>query len=171
MSCKNYLPRVVAFLPQEAPCVMYTDAMWEPGQPAGLGCVIFSPRRSRPLGLYSQIPDALLREFLPRETQINQAEVAAALLATRFAQDVLRDSFLIHFVDNASALAGLIKGHSQQWDLSSSPSSAHVARRLIRDVGMNGSKAAPTSPKTTRMTLAWQASRTLAPPEIGNAFY
>ena len=111
-------PRVVAFLPQSRPCIIYTDAMWSQGQPAGLSCVIFSPRRRQPVGLYSQLPEQVFVQFTPRDTHINQAEIAALLLATCYAPDLLKHEFVVHFVDNSAALAGLVKGHSCNWDSS-----------------------------------------------------
>ena len=97
---------------------MYTDAMWAEGQPAGLSCVLFSARRDRPLGIYSQLPECVFKQFLPRDTHINQAEIAALLLATCYAPELLEHEFVLHFVDNSAALSGLVKGHSCQWDSS-----------------------------------------------------
>ena len=52
------------------------------------------------------------------DTHINQAEIAALLLATCYAPELLEHEFVVHFVDNSAALAGLVKGHSCQWDSS-----------------------------------------------------
>ncbi|CAE8621187.1 unnamed protein product, partial [Polarella glacialis] len=108
--------RQVQFGPQEAFTIVYTDAMWEPGQPCGLGLVIHSPRRSKPLGLAAIVPDAVVRMLVPKDTQIGQAEVLAALLGPHNLPELYRNADILHFVDNQSALSGLIKGVSPKED-------------------------------------------------------
>ncbi|CAE8621888.1 unnamed protein product [Polarella glacialis] len=108
--------RHVQFGLQEALTIVYTDAMWEPGQPCGLGLVIHSPRRSKPLGLAAIVPDAVVRMLVPKDTQIGQAEVLAALLGPHNLPELYRNADILHFVDNQSALSGLIKGVSPKED-------------------------------------------------------
>ena len=53
-----------------------------------------------------------------RETHVGQCELFATLVALYNAPEVFRDSRLLGFVDNTSALCGLISGHSGKVDIS-----------------------------------------------------
>ena len=113
-----FQPRCVTFNEPKPPTLIYTDAVFTPGQPVGLSCVIFAPQLRKPQGLYAKLPDSLMEQFRRRETHISQAEIAAVLLAAIHEPECLRQKDVIHFIDNSSALSGLIKGHSSQNDSS-----------------------------------------------------
>ena len=90
--------------------------MFEADKEVGMSCVLFSPRRCRPLGFFAVLPPSVLNQLKDRDTHINLAEVAAALLAPVHAPELLARAFCLHFVDNTAALSGFIKGRSPQQD-------------------------------------------------------
>ena len=119
--------RTINLTPNPADCVVvYTDAMWEEGQPAGMAFVAFCVKWSRPKCAYLCVPDDYLRVLLPRETQINQAEVLAAVLVPQALGSLLQGCDVLHFVDNQGALAALIKGYSPQEDCSALCAMIHL---------------------------------------------
>jgi hypothetical protein len=98
--------------------VLYTDAMYEPGSPCGLGFVMKSPLREQPVAGVAILPEDILLQFLPRKQQIGQAECFAALLAPYNLPELFTEANVIHFVDNQSALSCLISGSIPQQDTS-----------------------------------------------------
>jgi len=100
----------VAFRHPEPPVIVYSDAMFVPGQPMGLGAIVFSPRSPRPVGLFTEVPEELTQQLLPKKTHIGQGEALAGLLGPIHVPELYENAFVIHFVDNTSALSGLIKG-------------------------------------------------------------
>ena len=86
--------------------------MFEPGSPVGLGCIVSGGCLRRPVALYATVPDSLLKQLLPRETFINQAEMLALLLGPSNLPEVFQGSDVVSFVDNTSALEGAISGVS-----------------------------------------------------------
>ena len=90
--------------------LLWTDAMYEPPAPAGMGFVLSSPRLRRPVAGAAVIPHEVLAQFLPRKQQIGQAEGFAGILPLFNCADALKGLDLLHFVDNTSALAGFVNG-------------------------------------------------------------
>jgi len=86
-------------------------------RPAGLGFVIFVPSDD-PSGrgrlIYSSVfPDETTIRFFMRKGQyIGQLELLAATACYYSLPDIFRGREVIHFVDNTSAIAALIKGYS-----------------------------------------------------------
>ena len=97
---------------QKGMALLWTDAMYEPPAPAGMGFILSSPRLPKPVAGAAVIPHELIVQFLPRKQQIGQAEGFAGVLPLFNCKDALKGLDLMHFVDNTSALAGFIKGTS-----------------------------------------------------------
>jgi hypothetical protein len=101
------------------PILLWTDASEEPGRKIGrhiAGAVVFSP--SLPCLLYTAVvvPEEVVLKWLPKKNHIGQLEIFGGTLALDTWPDLLRDQPVIHFVDNDSATASLIKGYSPQVD-------------------------------------------------------
>ena len=105
--------------PPKPSIIVWSDAMWEKSssRPAGLGFVIFVPSDD-PSGrgrlIYSSVfPDeTTIRFFMRKEQYIGQLELLAATACYYSLPDIFRGREVIHFVDNTSAIAALIKGYS-----------------------------------------------------------
>ena len=109
--------------PPSGPAIrVYTDAMYEDGVPSGLGIVVFVPPRNgqpeRVLHASDAVPASFLnRFFAPGKRQyIGQLELLAAIAAYSTFPEVLAGEQVIHFVDNTSAVAALVKGYSRAPD-------------------------------------------------------
>ena len=61
-------------------------------------------------------PPIILAHFVERATYIGQLELLAAVLPYTSLPELLRGRRVIHWIDNTSALAGLIKGYSSKPD-------------------------------------------------------
>ena len=119
--------RTINLTPDVENCVVcYTDAMWEAGKHAGMAFVAYCVKWPAPKCEYLAVPDSYLRLLLPRETQINQAEILAVALLPRALGPLLEGCDLLHFVDNQGALSALIKGYSPQEDCSALCSMIHL---------------------------------------------
>ena len=101
------------------PCVkVWTDAAWEPmsDTPATIGMVVYLPpeagRRGRYLYSSMVVPDEYMQQFQVRQQYIGQLELLAAVAAYTTFHAELRDRRVIHWIDNTSALAGLIRGYA-----------------------------------------------------------
>jgi hypothetical protein len=104
------------------PIVIWTDAMWTPGAtPRGrMGFVVYIPPGRDPAYpegryLYSSLDadEAILSRMDYRETYIGQLELLAAILVYASLPALLHGEYVLHFIDNTSALAGLIAGSSK----------------------------------------------------------
>ena len=104
---------------------VWSDAMWDPSspQPARLGWVVYAPpdeaHPSAPSGWfwsYYDVPEALLELFVRRASYIGQLEILAAVVVYFSWPDLFRDVYVVHFIDNTSAIAGLVKGYSWRPD-------------------------------------------------------
>lgn len=109
------------------PCVkVWTDAAWEPTStaPATVGIVVYIPPEAGQRGryLYSSmvVPEEYMQQFQVRRQYIGQLELLAAVAAYTTFHAELRDRRVIHWIDNTSALAGLIRGYAGAID------SAHI---------------------------------------------
>ena len=101
------------------PCVkVWTDAAWEPTStaPATVGIVVYIPPEAGQRGryLYSSmvVPEEYMQQFQVRRQYIGQLELLAAVAAYTTFHAELRDRRVIHWIDNTSALAGLIRGYA-----------------------------------------------------------
>uniref|UniRef100_A0A7S4F9Y6 Uncharacterized protein n=1 Tax=Chrysotila carterae TaxID=13221 RepID=A0A7S4F9Y6_CHRCT len=106
---------------------IWTDAMWEGSSevPARVGVVVyFPPHRMCGCGWSAaryehaslQVPPEVLEEFVPSTQYIGQLKLLAAVAAyCTFARE-LKGRRVIHWIDNTSALAALIKGYSSRPD-------------------------------------------------------
>lgn len=123
------LPRRVIRLRGTArPAVrLWTDAMWEEAadEPARIGIVVHLPgyvtEHGRTIeGKYLHasmvVPSDVMEAFVERRQYIGQLELLAAVAAYTTFADELRGRRVIHWIDNTSALAALIKGYSRAPD-------------------------------------------------------
>ena len=112
---------------------MYTDAMYEPGKPAGMAFVIKAASWPQPVAGYLAIPDDLMRTFLPKATHIQQGEtLAVALPALCDPPLPLQSLDVLAFIDNLGALACLVKGHCADCDSSAVSTMAHLLYAKLR---------------------------------------
>ena len=105
--------------PSECPTILYTDASDVPGREIGqyiVGAVLFSPRAPKPLWTAWVVPQLIVDTWIEKKTQIGQLELFAGPLALDTWADILEDTQLLHFVDNDSATASLVKGYSPKVD-------------------------------------------------------
>lgn len=108
--CQRFKPKVLQFLKVHSPITLYyTDAMWEPPAPAGLGIYVAAPGMQH-ICAYSIVPADLIQQLQSRVQQIGPAEALACLLGPYCLPQFFQDQDVIHFVDNTSALAGCIAG-------------------------------------------------------------
>ena len=108
--------RTVMFGKDRKPLVLYwTDAMWEPPAPAGLGMFLHVPGQQPICGI-AVVPSEVMDQLQKRKQQIGQAEALACLLGPYNYPESFRDREVVHFIDNTSALAGCIKGGSSVED-------------------------------------------------------
>ena len=107
--------------PAKPPIVVWSDAMWDrsrAGSPAGLGFVIYVPSDApgaKGRLLHSSVrPDARTMDFFMRNKKqyIGQLELLAATACYYSCPDIFRDRDVVHFIDNTSAIAALLKGYS-----------------------------------------------------------
>ena len=129
--CAGALSFLVALLPllrprtfrlrgrARVPIVVYSDAMYEPGQPPRVGFLVYDPERSVRWSYASAIvPDAIMASWRERKQYITQLEVLAALLPYTTSPELFRHRHVIHFVDNSGAASILVKGTSRDADAS-----------------------------------------------------
>ena len=103
--------------------LVWSDAMWEASssQPAQGGFVIRLPASNGepPVTLYSRhvTPPDVIKRFEPGKKQyIGQLELLYAVAVYTSAPEALANRRVIHFIDNTSAIAGLVKGYSRAID-------------------------------------------------------
>ena len=102
------------------PVLLYTDASDIPERQEGravVGAVLFTSKKV----LYTHwiVPEPILSKWELRSTFIGQLELLAGPLALYTWGNQLAGSQIIHFVDNESAAAGLVRGYSSKADSSS----------------------------------------------------
>jgi len=101
---------------------IYSDAMYVPGQPAGLGFVNFFPASSDGPALVvhsaTQLPvDFVKVYYYPSKSQyIGQLELLAAIVPYVSLAEELEGCDMVHWVDNKGAAAALVKGYSSAND-------------------------------------------------------
>ena len=104
---------------------VWTDACWEEAKgdkAGGIGIVLYFPAYTDSHGkhhaayykhAYGHASTEVLEKFVQRKQYIGQLELYAALLAYSTFKDELRGRKAVHWIDNTSALAALIKGYSR----------------------------------------------------------
>lgn len=104
------------------PLIVYSDAIYEEGADVedGGGWVVLDRETwGGPVTVHVGLgatPWAVRRRLLARKTYIGQLELAWADSPMRTLPEVFRGRYAIHFVDNTSAIAGLVKGYSGKLD-------------------------------------------------------
>jgi hypothetical protein len=101
---------------------IYSDAMYVPGQPAGLGFVAFFPASSdgpaRVVHAAEQLPADFVKVYYdPSKSQyIGQLELLAAIAPYVSLAEELEGRDVVHWIDNKGAVAALVKGYSSAND-------------------------------------------------------
>ena len=100
-------PRRISFLP--ASCerfLIWSEASYEAGT-GELGFVLFDPELDGSGFLYSEglMPQDLHDLLVPKQQQIVQREIIAAIAPYLSLPDLLRDRDVIHWIDNISAIS------------------------------------------------------------------
>jgi len=96
--------------------------MWSPSEeaPARVGFVVFVPDDEGEGGSWYHsslvVPESFMRLFAVRTQYIGQLELLAAVAVYYSMPEVFRDRPVFHFIDNASALAAIVKGYSSSVD-------------------------------------------------------
>ena len=99
---------------------MYDDQV--EGAPGALGLVVCietleGGQTSREwLFARASCDERFMERFVRRKTYIGQLELLAAVAAYYSLPDIVRGESVMHYVDNTSAVAALVKGYSQQPD-------------------------------------------------------
>ena len=117
-------PRVLSLdLPLRPPVLVWSDARFEADsdEPAGGGFVIVVPAEGaeprRVLYAFEDTDAAVLGRFIQGKTQyIGQLELLYAVAPYYSAPEVFAGRQVIHFIDNTSACAALVKGYARAVD-------------------------------------------------------
>ena len=144
---------------------VWTDAAWEPDEavPACVAFVVHFPGEWRGEGGARRweaerwvhgscaVPDDVMRRFYAREQYIGQLELLAAV-GVYYSVPELRGRRVVHWIDNTSAIAALIKGYSR------SPDSARILHAFAAfSLGLEASSWFEYVP--SRANIADQPSR------------
>ena len=108
-------PRSLTLGGREPPFILYTDASDVPERHEArwvVGAVLINPHRETPLYTFWKVPEEMISKWLPKQTYMGQLELLAAPVALATWHDQLKGKRLIHFVDNDSASACLVRGYS-----------------------------------------------------------
>ena len=113
-------PRTVTLGKTLPPVLLYTDASDVPGRSPrfGVGGVLIDQTSTAPK-LYHftfPVPEQWVARWIPKETYMGQLEILAGPIALRTWARILFDTRCLHFVDNDSASASLVKGYSPRSD-------------------------------------------------------
>eukprot|EP00435_Cladocopium_sp_Y103_P066764 s364_g29.t1 len=112
-------PRTVTFDRSSPPTILYTDASDVPERSDRFvvcGVLILPSPRFRILYFSWIVPPALVDRWLPKQTYMGQLELLACPVALSTWSKELTNTRLLHFIDNDSAAATLVKGYSQKRD-------------------------------------------------------
>ena len=128
-------PRRIKVMPKarKKALLIWSDAMWETKETgarrqraaaklgkfkAQLGFVVFDPEHNKYYHSFMIVGNEVISKFVPgKGTYIGQLEaLAAAAVYSSLPREVLEDRYALHWVDNTSAVAGLIKGYSSKSD-------------------------------------------------------
>ena len=104
-----------------APVLLYTDASDVPERipQRAVGAYIFDPLDKFQAYTAWAVPDSVVARWLQRKSFMGQLELLAAPIAFQTWATRLQSRSIIHFCDNDSASASLIKGYSPKVDSSS----------------------------------------------------
>jgi hypothetical protein len=100
------------------PILVWIDAAWEPtsDEPATIGFVICIPGddTSEAQWLHGSgvVPDEYIAQFRKREQYIGQLEILGAVAVYYSLPELFVNKKVLHFIDNTSAVAGLLRGYS-----------------------------------------------------------
>ena len=113
---KQAVPRVIPTEPCKRPVLVFTDGAVEVehGKPVvTVGAVIIVPGfRPRAFGL--EVPSHVATSWRSGESYqvVGQAEIFPVLLARTTWPELLRQKFVVYYIDNDSARQALVKGYS-----------------------------------------------------------
>ena len=108
-------PRSLTLGGREPPFILYTDASDVPERHEArwvVGAVLINPHSETPHYTFWKVPEEMISKWLPKQTYMGQLELLAAPVALATWHDQLQGKRLIHFVDNDSASACLVRGYS-----------------------------------------------------------
>ena len=97
------------------PFILYTDASDVPERSEArwvVGAVLVNPHSTTPLHTFWKVPEEMINKWLPKQSYMGQLELLAAPVALATWSQYLQGERIIHFVDNDSASACLVKGYS-----------------------------------------------------------
>ena len=80
-----------------------------------VGAVLIFPG-GKMLFTHCQVPDEVVKQWLPKKQMIGQVELFAGAVALATWATELAEQAIIHFIDNDSSLAALVKGYSPKQD-------------------------------------------------------
>ena len=116
----NCPPRQVSCAETMPPQILYTDASDVPerSQRFGVGGVLINTNFSPPrLQHFSwDVPPQIVQRWIPKQTFMGQLEILAGPIALSTWAGELSNRRCLHFVDNDSASACLVKGYSPRSD-------------------------------------------------------
>ena len=108
-------PRRLSLKGSSPPLILYTDASDVPERTEArwvVGAVLIDPQQETPMYTSWQVPELLVSTWLSKQSYMGQLELLAAPVALATWHKCLQGKRLIHFVDNDSASACLVKGYS-----------------------------------------------------------
>ena len=131
--------RRISFLP--ASCerfLIWSEASYEAGT-GELGFVLFDPELDGSGLLYSAglMPQVLHDLLVPKQQQIVQREIIAAIAPYLSLPDLLRDRDVIHWIDNISAISCLLHGFSSKPDSACLIDAFHLLNAPLRSSSMS----------------------------------
>ena len=116
-------PRQIALRTSKpADVVIFTDGFApdlrkKENGPERIGAVCFDRRGAAPIQFSEAIPEAVIRKWVPRATQIFPVELIAPVLALATFADQVRGRDVVMLIDSEGVEAALIKGYSSHEDL------------------------------------------------------
>jgi hypothetical protein len=124
------LPPLVHHLgrPKRKRVVVYTDAQYNPGSKrAGLGVVIIDTEDGTRFFAGALTSPEILAWLDPRDQQINQLELLAALCAMLTFPELFEGRSVLFWMDNTSALSACIHGYTHSCDMAKISNMLHLA--------------------------------------------
>ncbi len=112
-------PRRLSLRGTTPPLILYTGASDVPERSEArwvVGAVLIDPQQENPMYTSWTVPEPLVSKWLPKQSYMGQLELLAAPVALATWHRCLHNRRLIHFVDNDSASACLVKGYSPRVD-------------------------------------------------------